>query len=146
MLWRTSPSAPPRRAAAAVEMAALVPFLGIVVTGSIEVTRAIQVKNYLTDAARSGCRLAVLPSGTNAGVTSNINQVLTDHGLSTTAATMTIQVNGKTVDVSTAKQGDQVSVKVGMPISQISWITLSIFTSQSVESETQVMLRQMNPN
>jgi Flp pilus assembly protein TadG len=131
-----------RRGTAAVEFAVIVSFLVVVAMGMIEVTRAVQVKDVLTDGVRSGCRLAVQPGTSNAAVKANINQILTNAGIPTSAVTVTIMVNGKTVDVSTALQGDKVSVQIGLPVDAVGWVTPMFFTGQSVESEILVMMRQ----
>ena len=133
---------PVRRGAAAVEFAILVPFLAVLAIGMIEVTRAVQVKEVLTDAVRSSCRLAIQPAATNAAVKANINQILTGAGITASYATITIQVNGKAVDVATAVQGDQISVRVGLPLAQVGYVTPMFFTTQNVESETLIMMRQ----
>jgi Flp pilus assembly protein TadG len=132
-----------RRAAATVELAAIVPLLGLLTVGMIEVTRAIQVKHYLTDAARSACRLAILPGSSNDQVTAAVNQVLTGFDIDPSDAATTFQVNGVAADVSTANQGDRIAVKVSVPVAKVSWVAPFIFSSQSVESETLVMMRQL---
>ncbi|HKD35984.1 MAG TPA: TadE/TadG family type IV pilus assembly protein, partial [Pirellulales bacterium] len=104
-----------RRGIAAVEFAVLAPFMTIVVLGTFELARGIMVKQVLNDAARRGCRIGIQPLKANSDVTSGINNILTDNGFSTSIANITIQVNGVTVDCSTAKQNDRVSVKVSIP-------------------------------
>jgi Flp pilus assembly protein TadG len=133
-----------RRGVAAVELAIVAGFILIPATyGMIELSRAVQVKDALTDAARSGCRLAIKPGSSNSTVTSNINTVLTVNGFDTTKAQITIKVNGaSSVDVSAANQGDQISVKVGMPDATVNWLPALFLSSGTVESETQVMMRQ----
>jgi len=131
-----------RRASAAVEFAVIAPFLALLALGIVEVTRAIQVKNALTDAARSGCRLAIRPATASAAVQADINNNLTDAGIPSASVTITILVNGSPADALTAVQGDQVTVKVAVPVSQVGWITPMFFSQQSVESQTVIMMRQ----
>ena len=129
-----------RRGSAAVEFAVIAPILATLMMGMMEVTRAVQVKNYLTDAARSACRVAIQPGSTTSSVTDNINTALTNNGLTSTDATPTILVNGANVDLNTAVKYDQISVKISMPISKVSWVKLFYFSSSSVESETLIMM------
>ena len=129
-----------RRGTAAVEFAVIAPVFVTLTMGMMEVTRAIQVKSYLTDAARSSCRLATQPGSSNSTVTANINTILTSNGLNPSDATITIQVNGNTADVNTAQKYQPVSVKIAIPISKVSWVPLSIFSSSSLTSETLVMM------
>jgi Flp pilus assembly protein TadG len=131
-----------RRGTAAVEFAVIASFLVLLAMGTIEVTRAVQVKDMLTDAVRSGCRLAIQPGTANAAVTANINQVLTNAGIPIADVTVTVQVNGVTADASTAIKGDRISVKISLPVADVGWVTPRFFTGTSVESETLVMKRQ----
>jgi Flp pilus assembly protein TadG len=131
-----------RRASAAVEFAVIVPFLTLLALGMIEVTRAIQVKDALTDAARSGCRQAIKPATASAAVQADINHNLTSAGIPNAYATITILVNGKTADALTAVKGDQVTVKVTVPVTKVGWLTPIFFSGQSVESEIVIMMRQ----
>jgi Flp pilus assembly protein TadG len=131
---------PRRRGSAVVEFAVIAPFLVAVTMGMMEVTRAVQVKNYLTDAARSGCRKAIQPGSSNSVVTDNINTILTANGITSSDATITILVAGQSVDVSTADKYDQISVRVSLPIAKVNWVTPYFFSSTAVESETLVMM------
>src|SRR5579884_2357217 len=133
----------PRRGTAAVELAIVATFLLVPAAyGIMEVTRAIQVKDALTDAARSACRVAVQPGAANSNVTANITAVLAANGIAASLATPTILVNGNAVDVSTAKQGDKISVKVALPVSKVNWVLSHFLAASAVESETLVMMRQ----
>jgi Flp pilus assembly protein TadG len=132
-----------RRGVAAVEMAIVTSFVLIPATyGMIELSRAIQVKDALTDAARSGCRVGAKAGGSNSTITSNISTVLTANGFSSSLATITIKVNGVVQDASTAVQGDQLSVKVSVPDSSVNWLPALFLSSSAVESETLIMMRQ----
>jgi Flp pilus assembly protein TadG len=139
---RPSGTPPRRRAASAVEFAVLAPFLFVLATGAFEVGRAIIVRQVLTDAARKACRTGALPKRANADITVEINDILNDNSIPTSAATVTILVNGQAVDASTANQGDQVSVKVSVPYNQVAWTPLLFFNGGSIDSETLVMMRQ----
>jgi Flp pilus assembly protein TadG len=132
-----------RRGAAAVEFAVMAPLLALFIVGLCEVSRALAVKSVLTDAARHACRTAIRPATNNAAIIADVNKVLSDNHISTTAATVTILVNGQAVDAGTAKANDEISVKVSIPFGQTSWTASFFFiASQTVESETLAMLRQ----
>ena len=136
-----TPSA--RRAAATAELAAIVPLLGLLAIGMVEVSRTIQVKHYLTDAARSACRLAILPGSSNDQVTAATNQTLTGFDIDPADATTSFLVNGVNADAGTAVQGDKISVKISVPVAKVSWVAPFIYSHQAVESETLVMMRQL---
>ena len=106
-------------AVAAVEFAVVAPFLFLLATGAFEVGRGIMVRQMLTDAARKACRTGAFPGKANSDITSDVNDILTDNSVPTSAATITILVNGTSVDASTAQQGDQVSVKVAVPFNKV---------------------------
>ena len=110
--------------------------------GLIEMGRGMTVKQVLSDAARKGCRTGVLPTGNTSDITSDINQVLTDNNIQTTWVTILITVNGVQADPSTAKQGDQIAVKISIPVSKIALITPVFLPGTAIESDTLVMMRQ----
>jgi Flp pilus assembly protein TadG len=131
-----------RRGVAAVEFALIAPVMVFMVVGLIEMGRGLMVKDILGDATRKGCRTGILPSGTNALIIADVNQVLTDNNLTPGNATITILVNGNAVDVSTAKAGDQIAVKVSMPVSAITLVTPLYLPNIDIVSETLYMMRQ----
>src|SRR5579884_219075 len=96
-----------RRASVLLEFAFVIPILATLGIGILEVARAVMVRQILSDAARKGCRTAVLPSGTTATATQDAKDVLTLNNISSTSATVTILVNGVSADASTAKMNDQ---------------------------------------
>jgi Flp pilus assembly protein TadG len=137
MLKRT-----PRKGLAVVELAIIVPVLVFLTIGMIEVARGLMVKETLSNAARKGARTGILPTGTTASITADINQVLSDNKIDTNYATVTVMVNGKVADASTAVQHDQISVKVSVPVSKVAWITPLFLPGSDIESDTLIMMRQ----
>jgi Flp pilus assembly protein TadG len=127
---------------AVVEFALLAPLLVSLVLGMFELARGLMVKEMLSDAAQKGCRTGVLPGKTNSDITSDVNNILADNGIASTDVTTTIQVNGRTADLSTANPNDKISVKVAIPVAKVYWVGTVFLSAQSVESETVVMLRQ----
>ncbi len=132
-----------RRGVAAVEMALVASFILVPAAyGMIEMSRAIQVQDYLSCAARSGCAVAVRPGKDNAAVNANISTVLATYGISSTLVTVTITVNGVTADVSTAVQNDKIALKISLPASQVNYMMPLFMAKTAVQSETLVMMRQ----
>jgi Flp pilus assembly protein TadG len=136
------PKRPRRRGTATVEFAVVAIFLMTLMLGVVEVTRAIQVKNTLTDIARSGCRVGTVPGNYSQQVTDNVNTILTNNGITSSLATTAILVNSKSADVSTAKKGDQISVKISITISAVNWVSPLFLSSTAIESETVIMMHQ----
>jgi Flp pilus assembly protein TadG len=120
----------------------LAPFLAMLMLGTFELTRGIMVKQLLNDAARKACRTGIQPQKANTDVIAEVNNILSDNGVPAADATITIQVNGATVDCSTAKQNDKVSVKVAIPTSDTFWAGEYFLKSTSIESDSIAMMRQ----
>ena len=142
---------PARAAAAAVEFAIVLPLLITMMLGMIELTRALQVKNYLADAARSGCRAAIQPGKMPQDATNSINGILSSYGIPTASPPTTIQIQ---VGVGTppatwvdwdganALNGQPIAVSVAVQNSQVNWITPFVMGSSESLSETIVMMHQ----
>lgn len=133
---------PGRRGVAVVEFAILAPILVFLTVGMLEIARGLMVKEVLTDAARRGCRTAILPLSSNSTVQADVNAVLADNGISSSDVTVKVYVNDKEADASTAKQNDKIGVQVVVPSSKVCWVTPIFLASRNVESRTLVMLRQ----
>jgi Flp pilus assembly protein TadG len=130
-----------RPAKAVVEFALLLPFFAALIVGMLEIGRAIIVKEILSDAAQKGCRTGALPGKASSDVTTDVNNILsTDNNIS--GATTTILVNGQAADVGSATTGDQISVKVTVPFSNVTWTTTFFLSGQTIESEIVVMMKQ----
>ena len=65
------------RGAALLEMAFTLPLLLLVCVGILEFGRAYQTWQVITNAAREGARIAVLPGMNDAAVTSRVQQYMT---------------------------------------------------------------------
>src|SRR5262245_33627198 len=133
-----------RRAGTATVECALLAALVIfpLMMGTFEMTRAMMVRTILSDAARRGCRAGVKAGADNSSITSQVNGILTDNKITASDATTTIQVNGSTVNASTAKQDDKISVQVSIPFSKVAWIFGWFLKGTNVESEIVYMRRQ----
>jgi hypothetical protein len=125
-----------------------------------ELSRAVMVKEILTNAARKACRTATLPGATwsdvaNGAAGSELYDIMvTDNGFSWSNVTPTIIVTSTSGTSTTLTTGDssnvlqnaglgyKISVKVGIPASVTTWGPGSVFTSGMIESEYVVMMRQ----
>jgi Flp pilus assembly protein TadG len=81
------------RGAALLEMALTLPLLLLVCVGILEFGRAYQTWQVLTNAAREGARVAVLPGTTQSDVTTRVRQYMTA-GQLPNAATATVAIDG----------------------------------------------------
>jgi Flp pilus assembly protein TadG len=132
-----------RSGVAAVEFACVAVFLVFLALGMLDLARAVMAKETLHAAARSACRMAIKPNATTANVKKEVDEVMNNNNLDPTQATITVQVNGTTADVSTAQTGDKITVIVSLPISQVTW-TGSVFPESygTNFSEAVVMMHQ----
>jgi hypothetical protein len=128
-------------------------------TGMVEVGRAVLVKTILTDAARKGAAAAANSTKTYTDIYNDVDDVLNqDHELPATLsngkATLTVTVatwysstqtygSDTVVDSSTfaPNQYDKISVKISVNASDVTWAFLN-YLSGDFESETVIMLRQ----
>lgn len=132
-----------RRGTAVVEFAIIAPVVVFLFMGMVELTRAIQVKHVLNDSVRSAARMAIQPGYSSDQVTQNAKDILTDNGIPTTHAAITIKVNDVTTsEVKTATAGSKISVQITVPASQVGWISSAFLSKQALHSETVVMMRQ----
>src|SRR3954463_11222957 len=105
-----------RCGAAAVEFAIVAPLLVILVLGLIEFGRVLMVQQVLTNAAREGCRTAVLEGSTTSDVNTTVSNYLTASGISGAPAPTV------SPDPSTAAPGSSVTVTVSVAFNNVSWL------------------------
>jgi hypothetical protein len=152
-----------RRAIAAVEVALFAPLFFVLIVGMFEVSRALLVKEILTNAARKACRTAILPGAAWSDVAagsagSELYDILvTDNGFRWSDITATVVVtdtSGNSTSLigsdangvlQNAAWGDKIAVKVSIPASATTWGPGAVFlNSSTIESEYVVMMRQGN--
>jgi Flp pilus assembly protein TadG len=114
-----------RRGAAAVEFAVIGSVFFVFVLGFIELGRGFMVQHLMTNAARQGCRVAVIEGKTNTDVTNAVVSVLGGEGIS--GDTVSVQVKDAAANASTAQSGDEISVTVSIPTSTVSWVPAANF-------------------
>jgi Flp pilus assembly protein TadG len=87
------------RGSAMVETAIAIPILLVLMVGIFEIGRAFQTWQVLTNAAREGARMAVIPSSSQTTTTALIRQYMVD-GQLTKFATAAVVVNkGASINV-----------------------------------------------
>ena len=108
-----------------MEFAIVAPLFFTFILGFIELGRGFMVQHLMTNAARQGCRVAVIEGKTNTDVTNAVVSVLGGEGISGDA--VSVQVNDGTANASTAQSGDEISVTVSIPTSTVSWVPAAKF-------------------
>ncbi len=125
-----------RPGVAAVELAFVLTFIFVpVIFGVWEVGRLIQVQQIVDNSAREGARAASTGQYTNSQVQTVVTNYLTNAGISTSSATVTVTNLTRGGDVSsptlseggTVQQLDSLQVQVSVPFSNVYWIALNYF-------------------
>ena len=106
-----------RDGAAAVEMAIVLPVLIMIVMGTIESSRMGMVSQLLHQAARDGCRTAVLPGQTQAAVEGRIGAVLEGSQIEPTIA-----ITSQTSPWTSAAAPAWIRVELSVPFDEVSWL------------------------
>ena len=123
-----------RRGVSATEFAVIAPVLFLFVFAMFEFGRMVMIQQTMTNAARAGCRRAVLATTTDK---TQVESTVKEHlgkSMSDTSD-VTIAVNPSTL--SGMASGTQVSVDVSVDYSDVSWVPSSILnptiSSRSVQ-------------
>jgi len=120
---------------AAVEMAFVMSFiLPPLLLGTWEVGRMFNVKETLSNAAREGARQASAGRITNAQVQQVVLNYLTNAGIPTGNAVVTVSdLTNPGADATTASQFDQFQVGVTLPFKDVAWIGLHLITTNTTQ-------------
>jgi Flp pilus assembly protein TadG len=141
---RRPPGRNNRLAAAAVEFAFIAPLLVTLILAMIEFGRVMMVMEVLTNAAREGCRVGVLPGSTTSDVTTHVNNYLTESSIQSSFASTTVYVNGSVGNPSSAAAGDQIKVTISLPFNNVSWLPVPLFMGGKTMSSSVVMRKESN--
>ena len=114
-----------RWAATSTEFSVVAPIFFVFVLGFIELGRGFMIQHLMTNAARQGCRVAVIEGKSNTDVNNAVYTVLNGEGIS--GDTVTVQVDDVTGNPSSANPGDEISVTVSIPVSAVSWVPKAQF-------------------
>jgi len=114
------------RGAALLEAAITIPMLLLVSVGIFEFGRAYQTWQILTNAAREGARIAVLPDSSNGDITARVSQYMTDGQLSAANSasiginrSAILDVNGRNVSASQVSIDYPFSFIVLQPVARL---------------------------
>jgi len=124
-------STEPRRAAAAVEFAVVLPLILLLLFGVWEVGRLVEVQQVLSNAAREGGRQASTGQRTVAQVRQGVVDYIARAGLPTGNVNVTItnMTDGSRPEPNEANQLDRFRIRVTMPSDDVRWILLNQITN-----------------
>lgn len=124
-----------RQGAAVIEFAVCAPLLFLLLLGMFEVGRYINVGEMCTNASRYGAREASLSGTTVANVQTRTKQYLQNSGVSSSAATVTVENetvpgNGtfvNTTNLSQVQVGAAIRIRVSVNFAQVTWLPNGFF-------------------
>src|SRR5262249_27734009 len=116
-----------RRAATTVEFAVIAPIYFMLILAIIEFGRTIMIIHLLNNAARVGCRTGIIEVTDTATIVNATNNYL--ESINIRSGTTTVRVNGDSADASTAQAKDEITVNVSIPVSEITWVPGTRFTT-----------------
>ena len=109
-------------------MAIALPILLLLVFGLFEFTRIYMIQQLMQDAARVGCRNAVIQGSTNAKVLDEVTQTLGRYGIQ--SATSNLYVNNLNDDISNAKTNDRITLQILAPSPSMLIVPQRFFSGQ----------------
>src|SRR5689334_11480465 len=127
---KRAPASPaPRRAAALVEFAVVLPLLTIILLGLWEISRLIEACQLLATATREGARQASTGGLTAAQTRQAVLATLSHSGLPTEhVAVRVVNLSSPEVDVALAQPLDRLRVSVSIPYRDVRWLAFSVFS------------------
>jgi Flp pilus assembly protein TadG len=129
-----------RSGATTAEFAIVAPVLFLVVFGTIELGRALMATQSLEEAARSGCRIAVLRGVTDEDVQAEVRRILGPSGIST------YSVEVLPANLTTAPRWSPVSVTVTATYNDMSWLPLPRYFGGKTYSASCVLPKEYSPS
>lgn len=124
-------------------MALVLPIFTMLVFGIIEFGRGFMIMQLVTNAAREGCRRAIIDGSTNSDVTNYIKTFMQTSGnVAQSATTVTITVtpaSGNPANpgnsLALCQSRDLVNVKVEIPFSSVQLITAKYLAGKTLKGE-----------
>jgi Flp pilus assembly protein TadG len=133
MILRTGKQRFHRIGAHLVEFALVIPIFFLFIFALVEIGRAMMVSSLVVNAARTGCRVGIVPGKSSSDVTAAVDGMLTGQGIS--GHSTVVQVNGSNGDPSTAQTNDAISVVVTVPASSTSWLPSLTFVKGNITGQ-----------
>lgn len=122
---------PPRRGAATVEFAVVIPVFFVFILAMIEFGRGLMVTNSLQNAARAACRFGVPGGVSTSEIKDAATTALANQGVN--HVSITVQVQGSTsTDAKDAVSNDRITVIVSAPIASNTWLPGANFVKGSL--------------
>ncbi len=106
-------------------MAFAIPVLILMVFGLFEFSRIYMIQHLLQDAARVGCRNAVMQGSTNTKIIGQVTQTLRCYGIQ--GAEINLLVNNQKTDITNAIPNDQITMQILVSSSSVTVVPNGFF-------------------
>ncbi|MCD0463457.1 pilus assembly protein [Roseiconus lacunae] len=113
----------------------IVPLMLTFTFGLIEMSRISIIKESIVQASREGARIGIRPTASSSDVQSRINEELGVMGITTASVSITPS------HLDTAQPGEEISVKIEIPISEVSFIP-GFFNFDGVDISAETVMRR----
>jgi Flp pilus assembly protein TadG len=121
-----------RSGVAAVEAAVVLPVILMLMLGTWEVGRMVEVTQILNNAAREGGRCASTGQNTSIQVKQTVLNYLQNAGLPSNLATVTVNdLTSPGTDCTAATELDQLQVQISLPFTAVRWSAGKLVTNSS---------------
>jgi Flp pilus assembly protein TadG len=127
-----------RQAATVVEMAVVMPVFFMLVFGLVEFSRVMMVRQALTDAARAGCRKAVVATTTNAQQAETVVRDQLRAFMSSAGDESKCRISISPSDFSNIQRGTEITTTVEVNCADVSWIRLGYMDKQTFRSQAKM--------
>ncbi len=107
-----------------MELAVVAPVFFVLVMGIFEFGRACMVVELLTEAARRGCRAAIIENTSTATVQSAATDYLTSVGISSENVNVYVndQLIGSSTDIASYPAYTEMTISVSVPVANVTWV------------------------
>jgi Flp pilus assembly protein TadG len=125
-----------RMAAALVEFAVVSPIMFMLILAIFEFGRTFMVMELLTEGARVGCRQAIIEGTSSQQIRDTVTNYLTGLGINgDTVGVIVSDGVANTVEAATQPAYTEMTVKVTVPVTSISWVPNPFFTSGTLSGQ-----------
>jgi len=128
-----------RRGAAAVEFAFVAVPLFLFIFASIEMGRALMAVQSMEEAARAGCRVAVLKGATTSSVQTEVASIMNMAGIATYTTTIT------PTSFSSLDRWQPISVTVSASFDDMTWLPTPVYMSSVPFSSSCTLPKESPP-
>jgi len=124
------------RAAAALELALVLPLFLLIIIGILEFGRALMMYQMTTNSAREAARRAIITGADDTEVLSIINSYLDACGIKSAGRTIEIRdSDGNVTSIANIGSHEQVTIAIGIPFNENSFGISSWFVGKTMYTE-----------